>query len=274
MLWARLLTRLRLRSRLVAWLRISARLLVISARLLVIAARLLVIAARLLRALLELRPLLLELWLLTLLKLRLLPLLLKLWLLMLLLELRLLMLLLELRPVLAVAKPASVVAEVVRLASAVRIAMKAHGPSRGYGLRMAAVVSCVESTVSSRSLEMLLLDVCRSLMPLAHGHPLFTAGIMTDTSRPAVISNVVVVNDRGVVHDRLIHVGVVNNRSIHIHNRGVICEFTAVPFSSHKADSHITESIIHTAIEANVRTPIARMKDVQTARPAPIGWCP
>lgn len=246
----RLLAGLSLWPRFVPRLRISAGLLILRLPLL--------LELRLLTLLLELRllPLLLELRLLVLLlELRLLPLL---------LELRLLVLLLELRPLLVVVG-AAIVVEVVLGAFAALIAMEAHRTGRSHRLRMTTVVPGVEGAIGTRSLEMLLLNIRRSLMALVHRGPFKRGWIMADTTGAAVVRDVVIVNDRRVMDDGLVHIGIVDDRPIHIDDRGVIGKLAAVPLATHETDPHIPESVIHAAVKANVRPPVAGMKDVQAA---------
>jgi hypothetical protein len=80
---------------------------------------------------------------------------------------------------------------------------------------------------------------------------------------------VIVVDDRRIVNDRLVDIRVVEPAA-HMHDRRVIEEVAAAPFSTGKAHTHIAESVVHAAVVANVCAPIAAMEEIMTAFPAPI----
>jgi hypothetical protein len=62
--------------------------------------------------------------------------------------------------------------------------------------------------------------------------------------------------------------------AIHIHDRSVVGEVASAPFTADEADTHISEAIVHSAIIANVRTPVAVKEAVVSTLPTPIGRCP
>src|SRR5215469_9078603 len=68
--------------------------------------------------------------------------------------------------------------------------------------------------------------------------------------------------------DGLVHIGVVDHRSVHVDDCRVIREVFAVPCSANKSHSAITESVVHAAVEANLWSPIAGMKLIHSGSPA------
>jgi len=184
-----------------------------------------------------------------------------------LLELRtLLLMVLELRPVLV----ASIVVERVLL----RVSVEAHRTLGSHILRMSAVVLRVEAPVGASRFHVLHLNRGRSHVMLVHRHALFGTRIVTDAARAAVVRDVVIVDDCRVIDDRPIHVRIVDDGSIHVHDRGVIGKIAAMPLSAHEANAHVAESIVHATVEANVRSPVSGMEDVQATGPAPVRWSP
>jgi hypothetical protein len=73
----------------------------------------------------------------------------------------------------------------------------------------------------------------------------------------------------GVIGDRVV-IDVVNDGSIHIVHGAIVVEYTSVPVPSLIAATAITEAVIDTAIEADVRTPVAVMPPIAPAKERPI----
>jgi hypothetical protein len=88
-----------------------------------------------------------------------------------------------------------------------------------------------------------------------------------DTAR-SVERHVHVIVDDGPV----IYVGDVN--TTHVHGRTVIEERTTAPVTTLESNTTIAEAVIHTAVEANVRAPVATVPGVHAAGPAPVTRCP
>jgi len=107
-------------------------------------------------------------------------------------------------------------------------------------------------------------------MPLDRGLTLLRGRLMIDAARSAGVRHMVVVDDRRIVHDGLVDIGVVNNSRIHIHHGGVVGEAATAPFSTGKADAHEAEAIVHPAVVANVLAPVAVKEAVMTAFKAPV----
>src|SRR5580698_6674325 len=71
-----------------------------------------------------------------------------------------------------------------------------------------------------------------------------------------------VVNDRGVVD-------IMNVGHVHVHHCAVVEKVAAIPTPTHETYSEITESVIDSAIEADVWTPITFMENKCAAAPTP-----
>src|SRR5260370_31198362 len=69
---------------------------------------------------------------------------------------------------------------------------------------------------------------------------------------------------RPVVYDHsFVDVRIVNHSGVHVHYRGVVREASTAPFSTHEPGAVVSESVVHAAIEADMRTPIPRMEHLR-----------
>ena len=121
--------------------------------------------------------------------------------------------------------------------------------------------------------DVLRLKSCGRNMLLGEHASFLERRLMLDSARPTFIGNMIVHN-RGVVNDCLVHVGIVDDRSVHIDDRRVVNEVVIVPFATYEADAHVPKAVVHAAVIADVPSPIARMKDIQVVIPSPVGRCP
>ena len=83
-----------------------------------------------------------------------------------------------------------------------------------------------------------------------------------DSVGAAIEAGVAVVNDRSVVDDSPIDIRVPNNGRIHGYRRGVVRELAAAPLTAGKAAPKEAESIVHAAVIADFRSPIAFIENV------------
>jgi hypothetical protein len=104
--------------------------------------------------------------------------------------------------------------------------------------------------------------------------PFFRRGLVPDAARTACIGNAAIVDDGGVMHDRRIHIGVVNDGRIHAHHSRVVSEVATAPFASRKADAHVAESIVDAAVVADVGSPVAVVEEIVPTFKAPVGRRP
>src|SRR6266852_1387602 len=90
----------------------------------------------------------------------------------------------------------------------------------------------------------------------------------TDSAGSAVEAGAV---HRRVAHDHsLVDVRVVNHCGVYARHRRVIGKVFASPLAAAEADAAVSVAIVHAAIEADVRAPVAGMEDVHAFIPSPI----
>src|ERR1700683_383145 len=104
---------------------------------------------------------------------------------------------------------------------------------------------------------------------LARGGLFLCGRPSADSAGAAVVAYV-----RIVIHHDGFFVGVMDYRDVHICDRAVVGEDTVIPIPADESHSDISKAIIHAAIEADVRTPISPVPNIQTATPAPVSWRP
>ena len=63
-------------------------------------------------------------------------------------------------------------------------------------------------------------------------------------------------------------------RAAHVIDRAVIIEFPVSPVSALVAVSGVTAAIVDTAVEADLRPPIALVPNIKAVIPPPIAWSP
>src|SRR5579864_6571217 len=78
----------------------------------------------------------------------------------------------------------------------------------------------------------------------------------------------------GVIDHRIVDVGVMDVDYIHIGDRAVVEIVVAAPVSSEESHSGIAKAVINAAVEADMRTPVSRMPDVDSCSPSPISRSP
>src|ERR1700691_5685283 len=59
--------------------------------------------------------------------------------------------------------------------------------------------------------------------------------------------------------DNCLPVRVVDDRAIHVHDRGVVVEVVALPVSALEAGADVAESVIDTTVESDIRSPVTRV---------------
>jgi hypothetical protein len=116
---------------------------------------------------------------------------------------------------------------------------------------------------------MLQLRTCRGRMASAHRCSFHRRRIVADSVWPSVECNMSVVHDGIVSNDRLIHVRVVDDGPIHAHHRGVVCKSAATPFAAYKANPHVAESVVDSAVISDAIAPVAIVEYIPAVTPAP-----
>ena len=144
---------------------------------------------------------------------------------------------------------------------------------QGNGPRMAVIGVEEIASFKLRLLYVLCLEPCCGNMLFGEHTSFLERRLMPDSAWPAFVGNMIV-HDRGVVNDRLVNVGVTDYGSIYVDYGRVVDKVVIVPFATYKADAHVAKPVVHTAVIANVPSPISGMKDIQIVIPSPIGRCP
>jgi hypothetical protein len=91
-----------------------------------------------------------------------------------------------------------------------------------------------------------------------------------DTPRATVVAHLV---DSDIVDYRLV-VCVVDDRGVDIVDCGVVPEVVAFPATPFKTVARIPAAVMDSAVEPDVRTPIAGVKQKRSAAPTPIPGSP
>ena len=121
--------------------------------------------------------------------------------------------------------------------------------------------------VLSRRVFMLHLRRQRGLVGLAGVPFFFCSGSRLDAASPVKCNVILVHNDRPVID-----AGYIGDADIR--DGPVIEELVSAPLATGKSDAGISEPIVNTAVEPNVRPPISGVPDIQSAAPAPISGRP
>src|SRR5579863_2600539 len=109
---------------------------------------------------------------------------------------------------------------------------------------MSAIYLCVRSAICPRCLQMLQLHSCRWCVTSTHTFPLHRRRVMMDSVRPSVECKAPGIRDGIAANDRLIHVRVADDVSVHAHHRRVVCESAAAPFPADKTDTHVAKPVV------------------------------
>jgi len=125
---------------------------------------------------------------------------------------------------------------------------------------MSAIRLCVGRSISPSRLNMLQLNCRRRRVTPAHRFSLHRGRFVADSVRPSAKCHVPGVPNRIGTNDRLIYVGVANDAPVHTHHRGVVCEVSAAPLAAHKADAHVSMSVINSAVVPDAISPVAIME--------------
>jgi len=124
------------------------------------------------------------------------------------------------------------------------------------------------------NLHMLLLYRGRLQVRLAREGLLLRCRLRSYSVWPTVEAGVSVVDDGGVIDDRLIDVDVPDHGGVHAYGRCVVSEDAAAPLTAGKAAAAVAESVVHSSVVADLGSPIAFVEGVNSVTPAPIAWGP
>ena len=92
-------------------------------------------------------------------------------------------------------------------------------------------------------------------------------GTRIDAMRPTVVRNAIVPTApvAMVIVDIVLHDG-----CVHVGDRRVVPESTAVPAAAYVSVSIVAEPVVNAAVESNDRTPVSLIPTIHTVRESPI----
>jgi hypothetical protein len=125
--------------------------------------------------------------------------------------------------------------------------------------------------VMTSLLLMHTLTICgRDMLPVRRR--LFLGG-RSGVDSPGAVEAHVVVDGRMVDHGT-INISIVDNRRIHSPDRGIIVKGVTLPSAAIETRPKIAETIVDTAVESNVGTPIAAVPAIVASVKRPVTRCP
>jgi len=140
--------------------------------------------------------------------------------------------------------------------------------SRRRGHRGPAVVKRrTQLSVTGSGMFVVTLHRCGFEMMLVFRGELVRGRVRLDAAG-AVERHMVDVVDDGPV----IHVGDVD--AAHVHDRAVVEVSSTAPVTALESNTAIAEAVIHTAVEADMRTPVATVPRINATAPAPVSRRP
>ena len=147
------------------------------------------------------------------------------------------------------------------------LAVERTRPRRRRNCRPSVVVRSQHGVIGASHLFVLRLE--RSGLDVMFPHGRFFVGGWPcyHSSGPAVIAHTI---HEGRVHHGVVHVGVVNGRGVYVRICRVVVKNSATPFAAVEPRSGIAISVINSAVEANMRSPITGVPNIHAATPSPV----
>ena len=141
---------------------------------------------------------------------------------------------------------------------------------------MPAVILRIGSLVRPRSFRMMLLHFARTAMLIVLGHPFLGARFVMNAARTAAEGNVAVSGHKTTLDNCMIfiHMPAPSSAHAHMHHGRVVGEDAAPPEAAGKADAAVPKAVIHAAVVADVRAPVAIIEPVMATEPAPVAGSP
>jgi hypothetical protein len=137
----------------------------------------------------------------------------------------------------------------------------------------AAVIGRVSLVrVTSSLLLMRTLGCCCRYMLLVRCRLFLSCRFSFDTT--GAVETEVIVSDRRIVDYRAVNVGIVDDRGIHTPNCRIIVKGAPFPSSAIETRSIITETIVDTAVEPNMPTPITAVPAIIASAKSPVARRP
>jgi hypothetical protein len=126
-----------------------------------------------------------------------------------------------------------------------------------------------KSTISASIVFMAPLEIGRLEVMFVAPHILFMRRACVYATAAPVVANVIHSNvmDNGLVID-------VNVRDGHIAHAAVVVEMAVSPIPTFIAGAIVAETIVHAAVESDVRSPVASVPHIRAIAPSPVSWGP
>jgi hypothetical protein len=143
-----------------------------------------------------------------------------------------------------------------------------------HDLRMPAVNLGIRRLLGFGCINMLNLETSGSNMLFMHGNLLLGRRPVLNAVGAAAEGDMVGVGYARSLDDRAVNESGVDDGFIHMDHRGVVGKFIAAPLAAGKADAEIAATVVHAAVVAYVPAPVALIKAVLAAAPAPVAGRP
>ena len=137
--------------------------------------------------------------------------------------------------------------------------------------RLAVIRRGAKFRIAPRSLYVLRLSGRGREMLIMCCSFLFRSWTGSDSTFSAVVADSIYVGS--VVDDGCV-VDIVNVGNVHIRHRAVVEKVSAVPASTYETVPEVSETVVNTAIETDMRTPIAVIENKRAVGPTPIRRSP
>lgn len=142
------------------------------------------------------------------------------------------------------------------------------------GMVVMALVTTVSAfvavfAVTDGHIAMIHLLMSGLEMVVAFSRHFFTVGKGANSAL-AVEGDMVVVTD----YDSAVDVSVADEAAVHMDDRGVIEEMSMPPFAAGEADAAVAEAVVNSAVESNVRAPVAAVPNISAFGEAPVSRRP
>jgi len=143
-------------------------------------------------------------------------------------------------------------------------------PARSHHLRATMILARELTTILHRVVRIRALRRQGCEMPFVLGCHLGLCRPIVQSAISAVVADVrVVVDIRYAVVVNVAHYG-----HVHTRHRAVVVEVSPAPVAAFVAIAAVAISIIHAAVEPDVRTPVAVMPVIAAGVPTPVAWRP
>src|SRR5580698_8392705 len=143
----------------------------------------------------------------------------------------------------------------------------------GHSSRRAVVHRCKLRAILGCEVLVLQL-VCRGLKMLLVGRPCLDGSGTNADAAATVIADVVDVDDGVALNDGAIFVDVGYVDAAEISRGTVVGKDSAAPFAAEEAYAAVAESIVNTAVEADVRAPVSGVPCIGSTHKSPVAGGP